>query len=219
MTWHSTGGKCYVVVASNGDLQPYGLVGNQDEHSIIVVFDILRGFMSRDSDPEAHDPVNNIQFALAGHWPAQSGFLEGNEGKCRVYFDPSVPSQNRNALMLFLTGQRGDFFEAFLGLEMQDPEITPINIEIGHAPGVEFEEQIRIAVEGFGALQIRPLYENHEQIRLSGAQPKFRENGVLAKSEGSLWNDAGLGISWEQSSFGQVIDFNAIWQAREGGQP
>jgi len=147
--------------------------------------------------------VSGCQVVLVGDWPR--GFVSG-DGTGRLYFDPSLSPQQRQALEAVLQGKKGGVFEAVAGLI---PRFLPskeasIRIEKG-------EEETRIQVGDVGLLVTRPLKgAGGQPTRLLHGAFAFRDEVVLARGTGSYWRDPDL-RQWESRGHSEMATFD--WSA------
>ena len=145
--------------------------------------------------------VGGTKVALAADWP--SGFLAGN-GTGRLYFDPEVSQEQRNALGSVLSGEQGGVFEILSSLV---PDILPAreaSIEIQ----TDEEETTRIKVGDFGALVVQPLRgPEGDFTRLLHGAASFRDDIILARGTGSRWQDPEM-RQWESGGHAEQADFD-----------
>ena len=143
MAWHITGidlGPCSCDIGCPcilGEME-----GDRGWCSAVRLYDIHSG------EVDGID-VSGTKVALVADWP--SGFLAGN-GTGRLYFDPSVSQEQRDALEAVISGQRGGVFEVIGSLipNFLPSKEAPIDIEAG-------DEQTRATVADVGELVVTPL--------------------------------------------------------------
>ena len=147
--------------------------------------------------------VGGVKLVWIADWP--SGFLGGN-GTGRIYFDPSVSQQQRDALQPIFQGQRGGVFEAIAQLvpTFLSTKEAPITIEKG-------ADETTVTVGDFGKLVTKPLRgPTGELTRLLHAAAAFRDEIILAKGTGSRWRDPEM-REWESAGHSEQTDFD--WSA------
>jgi hypothetical protein len=197
MAWHITGtdlGPCSCDVGCPcilGELE-----GDRGWCSAVRLYDIQRGSI------DGID-VSGTKVALIADWP--SGFLAGN-GTGRLYFDPDVSQEQRDALEVVLTGQRGGVFEVIAALVPNFLPSTeaPINIELG-------EEETRATVGDVGEVVVKPLRgPQGDFTRLLHGAAAFRDDLILADGRGTHFHDPEL-REWESGGHGERVDFD--WSA------
>jgi hypothetical protein len=147
--------------------------------------------------------VSGCRVVFDGDWP--KGFISG-DGTARLYFDPSVSSEQRQALEAVLQGKKGGVFEAVAGLvpRFLPSREAPIRLQKG-------EEETRIQVGDFGLLITRPMKgATGEPTKLLHAAFAFRDEVVLAKGHGSYWRDPDM-RQWESHGHSEMAVFD--WSA------
>jgi hypothetical protein len=197
MAWHITGtdlGPCSCDVGCPcilGEME-----GDRGWCSAVRLYDIQRG------DIDGID-VSGTKVALVADWP--SGFLAGN-GTGRLYFDLDVSQEQRGALEVVLTGQRGGVFEVIAALvpNFLPSAEAPINIVLG-------EEETRATVGEVGEVVVKPLRgPQGDFTRLLHGAAAFRDDLILADGRGTHFHDPEL-REWESGGHGERVDFD--WSA------
>jgi hypothetical protein len=113
MSWHVLTGTYYMAYDSKA--QPYNLyLKNDVEHRVVIAFKIRRALIGTDipcdemdGKPEVHVQVNDTTVAFAGKWAAGEAVF-GAGGKARLYFDPGLPSLQKQRLELIFRGKASD---------------------------------------------------------------------------------------------------------------
>jgi hypothetical protein len=144
--------------------------------------------------------VSGTKVALIADWP--SGFLAGN-GTGRLYFDPGVSQEQREALEALITGQRGGVFEVIGALvpNFLPSQEAPINIEAG-------DEETRATVGDIGEVMVKPLRGPQGDVtRLLHGAAAFRDDLVLADGTGTRFHDPEM-REWESGGHGERVDFD-----------
>ena len=197
MAWHITGtdlGPCSCDLGCPCILG--AMEGDRGWCSAVRLYNIQSG------DIDALD-VSGTKVALVADWP--SGFLAGN-GTGKLYFDPGVSQEQRDALESLIKGERGGVFEVIGSLV---PNFLPsqgaqINIEVG-------EEETRATVGDIGEVVVKPLRGPQGDItRLLHGAATFRDDLILADGSGTRFHDPEL-REWESGGHGEQVDFD--WSA------
>ena len=197
MAWHITGidlGPCSCDIGCPcilGEME-----GDRGWCSAVRLYDIHSG------EVDGID-VSGTKVALVADW--SSGFLAGN-GTGRLYFDPSVSQEQRDALQPVITGQRGGVFEVIGSLipNFLPSKEAPIDIEAG-------DEQTRATVGDVGELVVTPLVGPQGNVtRLLHGAATFRDDIVLADGRGTRFHDPEM-REWESGGHGEQIEFH--WSA------
>jgi hypothetical protein len=147
--------------------------------------------------------VSGAKVALVADWP--SGFLAGN-GTGKLYFDPGVSQEQRDALESLIKGERGGVFEVIGSLvpNFLPSQEAPINIEVG-------EEETRATVGDIGEVVVKPLRGPQGDVtRLLHGAATFRDDLILADGSGTRFHDPEL-RDWESGGHGEQVDFD--WSA------
>ena len=147
--------------------------------------------------------VSGTKVALVADWP--SGFLAGN-GTGKLYFDPGVSQEQREALESLIKGERGGVFEVIGSLvpTFLPSQEAPINIEVG-------EEETRATVGDIGEVVVKPLRGPQGDVtRLLHGAAAFRDDLILADGSGTRFHDPEL-REWESGGHGEQVDFD--WSA------
>ena len=171
--------------------------GDRGWCSAVRLYDIQSG------DIDGVD-VSGTKVALVADWP--SGFLAGN-GTGRLYFDPGVSQEQREALETLITGQRGGVFEVIGALV---PNFLPSG-EAAITIQVDEEGTTQAAVGDIGVVVVRPLRgPQGDFTRLLHGAAAFRDDIILADGTGTYFRAPEL-REWESGGHGERVDFD--WSA------
>jgi hypothetical protein len=163
----------------------------------------VRLYNIRSGDIDGVD-VSGTKIALIADWP--SGFLAGN-GTGRLYFDPDVSQEQRQALEALITGQLGGVFEVIGALI---PNFLPSR-EASITIQVDEEGTTRAKVGDIGAVVVKPLRGPQGDVtRLLHGAAAFRDDLVLADGTGTRFHDPEL-REWASGGHGEQVDFD--WRA------
>jgi hypothetical protein len=148
--------------------------------------------------------VSGTKVALVADWP--SGFLAGN-GTGRLYFDPGVSQEQRDALEALITGQRGGVFEIIGALV---PNFLPSG-EATVTIQVDEEGTTQAAVGDIGVVVVKPLRgPQGDFTRLLHGAAAFRDDLILADGTGTYFRAPEM-REWESGGHGERVDFD--WSA------
>lgn len=161
--------------------------------SAALVFDIRTGQVN-------NVDVSGAKVALAADWPG--GFLEGN-GQGRIYFDRSLSQQQRDALEPIVKGQAGGALAGIGMLTSTFLSNKDASIDIQRNG-----DETRIEVGEVGRLVSVPLRgANGHVTRLLHGAASFRDDVVLARGTGTMWQDPEL-RQWESGGHSEQADFD-----------
>lgn len=144
--------------------------------------------------------VSGTRLAWVADWP--KGFL-GGQGTGRVYFDPSVLPEQRNALEALFKGQRGGVYEVVGQLVTQWLPTQEVPIDIKTTA-----DETRITMGDIGTAIAKPLRgANGEITRLLHGAAAFRDNIGLANGRGTYWRDPEM-RQWESLGHAEITEFD-----------
>ena len=168
--------------------------GDRGWCSAVRLYDIQSG------DVDGVD-VSGTKVVLVADWP--SGFLAGN-GTGRLYFDPGVSQEQRDALEALITGQRGGVFEIIGALV---PNFLPSG-EATVTIQVDEEGTTQAAVGDIGVVVVKPLRgPQGDFTRLLHGAAAFRDDLILADGTGTYFRAPEM-REWESGGHGERVDFD-----------
>lgn len=146
--------------------------------------------------------VGGVRMAWVADWPR--GFLAG-DGVGRIYWDPAISAQQRDALTQLVSGKLGGVFEAIGALvpKFLPPKEAPITFN-------KSGEETRITVGEFGQFVVKPLKGPGGETRVLHGAAAFRDNIGLARGDGSYFRDPEM-RPWVSAGHAEQTDFD--WSA------
>jgi hypothetical protein len=211
--WHISGGSC-ITTGDSPDFDPREIAEELgkpgQEHFIAMVFDVWIAQLwvpdQNDSGQTDHNSGMHfvseevgLQFALVRHWAS----YPDNPDYQRVYFGPDVSLRWQSAIRPFLEGSIGYTFADFGNVTAADPGTatfdtgitifrwdtnfadTTLKINEVHPQGQD---------EPRANLTIKLLKDGEDLVPLRGSNvPIYLDNGVLAETVDSVWEEPGLG--------------------------